>query len=137
LLSYNRPSRKPTLFKPFTGPSVKQFDDFYKVIESEYARHEIKPYLIIRETERKSCWSWLVDDVSNWMLMSGLSLWRSWCTIIYIPHLYLDRFSVWPWLSRSEKNFPQQKSSLPVKKEKGCELTAEQKKSTRTILQWG
>ena len=34
-----------------------------------------------------------------------------------------------------EKNFPQQKSSLPVKKEKGCELTAEQKKSTRTILQ--
>ena len=71
MLSYNRPSRKPTLFKPFTGPSVKQFDDFYKVIESEYARHEIKPYLIIRETERKSCWSWLVDDVSNWMLMSG------------------------------------------------------------------
>ena len=26
-----------------------------------------------------------------------------------------------------EKNFPQQKSSLPVKKEKGCKLTAEQK----------
>jgi len=37
---------------------------------------------------------------------------------------------------RMEKNFPQQKSSLPIKKEKGCELVAEQKKSTtRTILQ--
>jgi hypothetical protein len=35
-----------------------------------------------------------------------------------------------------EKNFPQYKSSLPIKKEKDCELTAEQKKSTpRTILQ--
>ena len=30
-----------------------------------------------------------------------------------------------------EKNFPQQKSSLPIKKEKGCQLTAEQKKSTQ------
>ena len=27
-----------------------------------------------------------------------------------------------------EKNFPQQKSSLPIKKEKDCELTAGQKK---------
>jgi hypothetical protein len=35
-----------------------------------------------------------------------------------------------------EINFPQQKSSLPIKKEKGCKLTAEQKESTtRTILQ--
>jgi len=37
-----------------------------------------------------------------------------------------------------EKNFPQQKSSLPIKQEKGCELTAEQKMSTtRTILRSG
>ena len=37
---------------------------------------------------------------------------------------------------RMEKNFPQQKSSLPIKKDKGCELAAEQKKiTTRTILQ--
>jgi len=34
-----------------------------------------------------------------------------------------------------EINFPQQESSLPIKMEKGCELAAEQKKSTtRTIL---
>jgi hypothetical protein len=37
-----------------------------------------------------------------------------------------------------EKYFPQQKSSLPIKKEKGCEITAEQKKiTTRTIPQRG
>jgi hypothetical protein len=37
-----------------------------------------------------------------------------------------------------EKTFLNKKSSLPIKKEKGCELVAEQKRSTtRTILQRG
>ena len=38
----NRLSRKPLLFKSFTGLSVKQFDDIFKEIESRYTRHEIK-----------------------------------------------------------------------------------------------
>ncbi|CAN5818957.1 hypothetical protein BH23THE1_BH23THE1_24970 [soil metagenome] len=30
-----------------------------------------------------------------------------------------------------EKDYPQQRSSLPIKKEKGCELTAEEKEYNR------
>ncbi|MDN5867584.1 MAG: transposase [Candidatus Nitrosocosmicus sp.] len=33
---------KPLLFKSFTGLSVQQFDDFFKIIESKYPKHEIK-----------------------------------------------------------------------------------------------
>lgn len=41
MLYYDRLSRKPTLFKSFTGLSVKQFDDVYKEIEIKYPKHEI------------------------------------------------------------------------------------------------
>jgi hypothetical protein len=42
LLSYDRLSIKPLLFKSFTGLSVKQFDDVYKEIESKYPKYEVK-----------------------------------------------------------------------------------------------
>jgi hypothetical protein len=42
LLSYDRLSRKPHLFKSFTGLSVKQFDDIYCEIESKYSEYDIK-----------------------------------------------------------------------------------------------
>ena len=42
MLSYDRLSRKPLLFKSFTGLSVKQFDDIFKEIESRYEKYEIK-----------------------------------------------------------------------------------------------
>ncbi len=42
MLSYKQLSRKPRLFKLFTGLSVKQFDDIFKIIESKYPKHEIK-----------------------------------------------------------------------------------------------
>lgn len=42
MLSYDRLSRKPLLFKSFTGLSVKQFDDIFKEIESRYDKYEIK-----------------------------------------------------------------------------------------------
>jgi uncharacterized membrane protein (DUF106 family) len=42
LLSYDRLSRKPLLFKSFTGLSVQQFDDIFKEIESRYDKYEIK-----------------------------------------------------------------------------------------------
>lgn len=42
MLTYDRLSRKPHLFKSFTGLSVKQFDDVYREIESKYPKHEIK-----------------------------------------------------------------------------------------------
>ena len=48
----NRLSRKPRLFKSFTGLSVKQFDDIYKEIESKYERYEIKRLSYKRNRER-------------------------------------------------------------------------------------
>ncbi|MDR4489468.1 MAG: transposase family protein [Candidatus Nitrosocosmicus sp.] len=42
MLSYDRLSRKPRLFKSFTGFSVKQFNDVYIEIESKYPEHEVK-----------------------------------------------------------------------------------------------
>jgi len=43
LLSYNKLSKKPLLFKSFTGLTVKEFDNIYnKEITRKYAKHEIK-----------------------------------------------------------------------------------------------
>lgn len=42
MLSYDRLSKKPILFKSFTGLSVKQFEDVYKEIESKYCKYEVK-----------------------------------------------------------------------------------------------
>lgn len=42
MLSYDRLSKKPLLFKSFTGLSVKQFNDIYCEIESKYSEYDIK-----------------------------------------------------------------------------------------------
>jgi hypothetical protein len=53
LLSYDRLSKKPLLFKSFTGLSVQQFDDIYKIIESKYAKYEIKRLSSTRRNKRE------------------------------------------------------------------------------------
>jgi hypothetical protein len=43
LLSYNRLSKKPLLFKSFTGLTLKEFDEIYnKEITKRYVKHEIQ-----------------------------------------------------------------------------------------------
>ena len=43
LLSYDRLSRKPLLFKSFTGLTLQEFDDIYdKEITKRYRNHELK-----------------------------------------------------------------------------------------------
>ena len=43
LLSYDRLSKKPLLFKSFTGLTVQEFDDIYdKEITKRYVKHEIQ-----------------------------------------------------------------------------------------------
>ncbi len=50
MLSYDRLSKKPLLFKSFTGITVQQFDNIYnKEITKRYAKHEIQ-----RLSERKN-----------------------------------------------------------------------------------
>jgi hypothetical protein len=53
LLFYDKLSRKPLLFKSFTGLSVQQFDDIYnKEMELEYPKHEMKRLSYRKDRER-------------------------------------------------------------------------------------
>jgi hypothetical protein len=43
MLSYEMLSKKPLLFKSFTGLTVREFDDIYnKEISKKYVKHEIR-----------------------------------------------------------------------------------------------
>ena len=42
MMSYARLSRRPLLFKSFTGLEITEFDIISKEIESKYYEHEIK-----------------------------------------------------------------------------------------------
>jgi hypothetical protein len=54
LLSYERLSRKPILFKSFTGLTVQEFDDIYnKEIAKRYVKHENKRLSCKRKENRK------------------------------------------------------------------------------------
>jgi hypothetical protein len=54
LLSYDRLSRKPTLFKSFTGLTVQEFDDIYnKEIAKRYDKYELQRLSSKRKTVRE------------------------------------------------------------------------------------
>jgi hypothetical protein len=42
LLNYSRLSRKPLLFRSFTGLELSEFDSIYKEIESNYPKYEVR-----------------------------------------------------------------------------------------------
>jgi Helix-turn-helix of DDE superfamily endonuclease len=53
LLSYDRLSRKPSLFKSFTGLTIQQFDDLYnKEIIKRYDKYEIQRLSKRRDRKR-------------------------------------------------------------------------------------
>ena len=52
MLSYDRLSKKPSLFKSFTGLSIQQFNGIYKEIKSKYEKYEIKRLSSKRRRER-------------------------------------------------------------------------------------
>jgi hypothetical protein len=55
LLSHDRLSRKPMLFKSFTGLTVNEFDDIYdKEIAKRYRKHEIKRLSNIKDSRERS-----------------------------------------------------------------------------------
>jgi hypothetical protein len=54
LISYDRLSRKPLLFKSFTGLTIPEFDDIYhKQITKRYVKYEIKRLSCKRKEDRK------------------------------------------------------------------------------------
>ena len=42
MLNYDRLSKKPLLFRSFTGLQLSEFDSIYNEIESKYPKYEIK-----------------------------------------------------------------------------------------------
>ena len=55
MLSYDRLSRKPLLFKSFTGLTVKEFDNIYKKeVAKRYGRHEIQRLSAKRKERERS-----------------------------------------------------------------------------------
>jgi hypothetical protein len=53
LLSYDRLSKKPLLFKSFTGLTIKEFDDIYEEITKRYGKHELKRLFERKNRKRK------------------------------------------------------------------------------------
>ncbi|MDQ6723511.1 MAG: hypothetical protein M3Z01_04515 [Thermoproteota archaeon] len=54
MLSYKGLSRKPLLFKSFTGLTLQEFDDIYnKEIANRYVKHEIRRLSYKRKKDRK------------------------------------------------------------------------------------
>jgi hypothetical protein len=54
LLSYNRLSKKPSLFKSFTGLTLQEFDDIYdKMLAKKYTKYEIQRLSKRKDRKRK------------------------------------------------------------------------------------
>jgi hypothetical protein len=71
LLSYDRLSKKPLLFKSFTGLTIKEFDDIYeREIVKRYGKHEIKR-LSKRKNRKRAMGAsrYFKRDVKNRFLM--------------------------------------------------------------------
>ena len=77
------------IYSIITGPSVKQFDDIYKEIESKYEKYEIKRLSSRRNRERDIG---VVADVSS--LISRIRLPWFWC-IQALHYLHLDGIPIW------------------------------------------
>ncbi|MER5175926.1 MAG: transposase family protein [Candidatus Nitrosocosmicus sp.] len=54
MLSYDRLSKKPLLFKSFTGLTIKEFDNIYdKEIAKRYEKHELQRLSTKRECTKR------------------------------------------------------------------------------------
>ena len=55
MLSYDRLSKKPLLFRSFTGLTVREFDDIYKKeMAKRYGRHEIQRLSYRKDSRERS-----------------------------------------------------------------------------------
>ena len=70
MLSYDKLSRKPMLFKSFTGLTVREFDDIYdKEIAKRYGRHEIRRLSKRKDSRNESIGAG--QTFQDWMLKTG------------------------------------------------------------------
>ena len=109
LLSYNRLSSEPVLFKSFIGLSIKQFDDICKEIESKYTKYEVKRLSSNRKyriRERKpdvGAGRHFKLDVKNRFAMV-LMLYR------LLHYIHPNRISLWFRPEQRMQGYPQYRS---------------------------
>ncbi|KAA2282193.1 hypothetical protein [Candidatus Nitrosocosmicus sp. SS] len=77
MLSYDRLSKKPSLFKSYTGLSVQQFDSLFQIIESRYAKYEIKRLSEKIEKEKEQ-----LELAGTLSSLSRIESSWYWCTIV-------------------------------------------------------
>jgi hypothetical protein len=98
LLSYDKLSRKPMLFKSFTGLSVQQFDEIFKEIELKYPKHEINRLSSRKERRERAVGAGrhsklvvkdriimvlVLSSVHN-LYIDGVSIWFGWTRVTYV-----------------------------------------------------
>ena len=96
MLSYDRLSRKPLLFKSFTGLTVREFDDIYDMeMAKRHGRHEIRRLSKRKDRERSiGAGRHFKLDVKNRFLML-LVYYRLYITYTLAGFLFdLDQSSV-------------------------------------------
>ena len=69
LLNYSRLSRKPLLFKSFTGLELSEFDSICKEVESRYPQYEIKRLSKRKRTRKVGAGNHFKLTVRNRFLM--------------------------------------------------------------------
>lgn len=83
------------LFKSFTGLSVQQFDEIYKVIESNYAKHKIKCLSLLKR-ERDIGGGRRFKLIVKDMVVMILVFYRLYITYTLMEFLFgLDQSNVW------------------------------------------
>jgi predicted transposase YdaD len=64
LMSYTRLSKRPLLFRSFTGLEISEFNEIYTEIESRYNEHERKR-LSRTEGKESRCWQTIQAERSQ------------------------------------------------------------------------
>jgi hypothetical protein len=97
LLSYDKLSRKPLLFKSFKGLSVQQFDEIFKEIQARYDKYEINRLSSRKERRERAVGAGrrfklvMKDRVIMVLVLSsvhhlhpdGISIWFGWTRVTY------------------------------------------------------
>ncbi len=98
MLSYDRLTKKPLLFKSFTGLTVKEFDDIYdKEMAKRYCKHEIKRLSNRKDRRERSIGAGrhFKLDVKNRFLMLLVYYYRLYITYTLAGFLFdLDQSNV-------------------------------------------
>ena len=89
MLSYDRLSKKPLLFKSFTGLTVQEFDEIYdKEITKRYDKHEIQRLSKRKDRERD------IGAGRHFKLDTKRQISYAFSVLSSLHHLHINRLSL-------------------------------------------